>query len=190
LGVFFEDINYAADGGLYAELVQNRDFEYALSDKEGRDQNWNSTYAWSIRGNQSTFTIDSVTSVHANNPHYAVLITKSPGAALVNGGFDRIVVKKGAQYNFSVFTKGTGKLQVQLVSTQGGVLAKATMNASSANWKKVTAVLTATLDAQDAKLELQPLSAGKLCLDMVSLFPENIQRQKEWITCRSGANDS
>lgn len=42
IGVFFEDINYAADGGLYAELVQNRGFEYALSDKEGKDKSWNS----------------------------------------------------------------------------------------------------------------------------------------------------
>jgi alpha-L-arabinofuranosidase len=172
LGVFFEDINYAADGGLYAELVQNRDFEYALNDKEGRDQNWNSTYAWSVRGAPSTFTIDSAMPVHANNPHYAVLNTTSPGAALVNGGFDRIVVKKGERYNFSVFTRGTGKLLVQLVSAKEGVLAKAVVNASSSNWKKVSAVLTATLDAEAAELELRPLVAGKLCLDMVSLFPE------------------
>lgn len=49
IGIFFEDINYGADGGLYAELVQNRDFEYSAKDG-ARDKNWNSTYAWSITG--------------------------------------------------------------------------------------------------------------------------------------------
>ena len=48
IGIFFEDINYGADGGLYAELVQNRDFEYSAKDG-ARDKNWNSTYAWSIQ---------------------------------------------------------------------------------------------------------------------------------------------
>jgi hypothetical protein len=58
IGVFFEDINYAADGGLYAELIQNRDFEYALSDKEGRDKSWNSTKAWTATN--AAFSIDTV----------------------------------------------------------------------------------------------------------------------------------
>lgn len=48
-GVFFEDLNYAADGGLYAELVQNRDFEYAPEDKTGNDPDWNSRYAWELK---------------------------------------------------------------------------------------------------------------------------------------------
>ena len=49
MGIFFEDINYSADGGLYAELIQNRDFEYDPSDREG-DKNWNSTHSWKLEG--------------------------------------------------------------------------------------------------------------------------------------------
>lgn len=176
LGIFFEDINYAADGGLYAELVQNRDFEYALSDKEGRDQNWNSTHSWALHGEQTTFSIDSAAPIHVNNKHYAVLDTKTPGGALVNSGFDGIPVKKGEKYDLSLFSKqldGTsGKLTARLVSEKGNVLAQATIMVSAGAWKNVKAVLTATASADSAQLELQPLTAGRMALDMISLFPQ------------------
>lgn len=175
LGIFFEDINYAADGGLYAELVQNRDFEYALSDKEGRDSSWKHSHSWTLKGNNTSFSIDSVAPIHANNAHYAVLNTATPGATLVNTGFDGIPVKKGEQYNLSLFTKqtmGKGKLLVRLVNKEDNVLAKATISTSSGGWRNSKAVLTATADAADAHLELQPLAKGRLLLDMVSLFPQ------------------
>lgn len=56
IGIFFEDINYSADGGLYAELIQNRDFEYAPTDR-GNDRNWNSTHSWSVQGDGATLNI-------------------------------------------------------------------------------------------------------------------------------------
>ncbi len=89
MGIFFEDINYSADGGLYAELIQNRDFEYEPSDREG-DKNWNSTHSWKLEGENATFTISTSDPIHPNNPHYAVLKTNQPGAALTNTGFDGI----------------------------------------------------------------------------------------------------
>lgn len=177
LGIFFEDINYAADGGLYAELVQNRDFEYALSDKQERDKTWTSTHSWTLKGDHTNFTIDSTASIHPNNPHYAVLDTKIPGAALVNAGFDGIPVKKGEKYNCSLFTKQLegkgGKLLIRLVSKTNEVLAETTINTASGNWKATAVVLTATAGADDAYLALQPLSKGRMALDMVSLFPQN-----------------
>lgn len=183
IGVFFEDINYAADGGIYAELIQNRGFEYALSDREGRDKNWNSTYSWSLKGDNASFIIDSVASVHPNNLHYAVLDIKKPGAALVNTGFDGIAVKKGERYDFSVFTKQlqgkTGKLQVRLVSDKEGLLAKTTVPISSNGWKTSKAILTAAADANDAHLELQPLSEGRVALDMISLFPQKTFKDRK-----------
>lgn len=175
MGIFFEDINYSADGGLYAELIQNRDFEYTLSDKSYRDNNWTATHSWSVKGEQLTFLIDSVNPIHANNPHYAVLQTAKPGASLVNTGFDGLVVKKGDRYNLSLFAKklqGNGKLLVRLMNKNGDVLAQSTLNATTANWSKLKAGLTASADATDALLEIQPLSAGRLAIDMVSLFPQ------------------
>ena len=183
LGIFFEDINYAADGGLYAELVQNRDFEYSLRDKKGRDKNWNSTHSWSLKGESTSFTIDSISPVHINNAHYAVLETKVPGASLLNSGFDGIVVKKGEKYNFSLFAKSLngkgGKLFVRLVDKKGAVLAQSNLSVPSGGWKNVKAVLDAAGDADDASLELQPLSAGRLALDMISLFPQRTYKGRK-----------
>lgn len=99
LGAFFEDINYSADGGLYAELIQNRDFEYDPSDREG-DKNWNSTHSWALKGEKTTFTIDTTDPIHINNPHYAVLNVEQPGAALENTGFDGIALNTGEKYDF------------------------------------------------------------------------------------------
>lgn len=176
LGIFFEDINYAADGGLYAELVQNRDFEYALSDKEGRDPGWNSRHSWLLRGTHTSFTIDTARPVHSNNPHYAVLDTKTPGAALVNSGYDGIPVKKGEKYDLSLFARQpdgkSGKVLIRLVGPQNKVLATATITVSGNSWKSTKTVLTATADADSAQLELQPLTTGLLALDMISLFPQ------------------
>jgi len=176
MGVFFEDINYAADGGLYAELVQNRGFEYHPKDKSYRDRNWNHAYAWSLKGEGATFRIDSTTPLHPNNPHYAVLEVSLPGAVLMNIGFGGIAVKKGEAYNFSAFIqqlKGKGGVEVRLVSDKQGVLATAKLTGGASSWKNVKATLTASADATDGRLELQPLYAGAIAFDMISLFPQS-----------------
>jgi alpha-L-arabinofuranosidase len=176
MGVFFEDINYAADGGLYAELIQNRGFEYQLTDKLYRDKNWTAQHAWSLKGSDTTFIIDSITPVHNNNPHYAVLNITIPGASLCNAGFDGIAVKKGERYDFSVFAKqltGTkNSLEVRLVSDKAGVLATVKLDPLTASWKNSKAVLIPSETVADARLELQPLKAGSIAIDMVSLFPQ------------------
>lgn len=176
LGVFFEDINYAADGGLYGELVQNRDFEYVLSDKLGDDTSWHAKHSWKLEGDGALFTIDSVQPIHTNNANYAVLDVQKPGAKLVNSGFDGIAVKKGDHYQFSVFMRSmngkTGKLRVTLRDKNGKEVATASLPAAGASWKKVAVVLTANADADNTQLELQPSGTGKMALDMVSLFPE------------------
>ena len=175
-GVFFEDINYAADGGLYAELIQNRGFEYSLSDKEGRDKSWNSTKSWSVEGNQNTFIIDSLSPIHENNKHYAILKTAEVGKGLSNEGFDGIVLKAGDKYNFSLFTRNLDpantKLLIRLVGKNGEKYAETTINSNSTNWKKYHAILVANKTVADAKLEIIPQRIGSIALDMISLFPQ------------------
>lgn len=176
MGIFFEDINYSADGGLYAELIQNRDFEYDPSDREG-DKNWNSTHSWKLEGENATFTISTSDPIHPNNPYYAVLKTNQPGAALTNTGFDGIALKAGEKYDFSLFARipegsKSGKLLVRLVDADGTVQGETTVTVSSRSWKTYKAVLTAKASA-DTHLELRPQSAGEIELDMISLFPQN-----------------
>ena len=175
IGVFFEDLNYAADGGLYAELIQNRDFEYSPKDGN-KNKDWNSTYAWSITGNNASFSISEAHPIHPNNPHYAILDIQQPGAALINAGFDGIVVKKGEKYYFSMFTKTLsekgGKIKICLNSKDGKEIAQATLSVTSDKWKKQNIVLTATANATDAVLAIVPQNIGKYGLDMISLFPQ------------------
>lgn len=176
IGVFFEDINYAADGGLYAELIQNRGFEYDPDDRQGQDKTWNAYKAWTLKGEQATFTIDSVLPLHANNKHYARLEITQPGASLINDGFNGIPVKANDTYNFSLFGrvidgKG-GKVTVRLVDEKGDVCAESVVKISSAQWKKVEIRLTAHSTAGNTKLELIPQFTGTIALDMISLFPQ------------------
>lgn len=176
IGIFFEDINYAADGGLYGELIQNRGFEYSLSDKMGKDKSWNYFKAWQISGVGTVYSMDSVSPIHFNNKHYVVLNTSKAGGALVNEGFDGIPLKKGEKYNISLFArmvKGrNGNVRVRIVGSNDEVYGEVSIKKISGEWQKYSAVLTANTTVPNAKLEVIPQTTGCLALDMVSLFPQ------------------
>lgn len=182
-GVFFEDLNYAADGGLYAELVQNRDFEYAPEDKTGNDPDWNSRYAWELKSYKAdapaepvVLEIDTAAPLHPNNPHYAVLHAQSTELDLINRGFDGIHIRKGEKYNLSFFSriqgKGQGTLQVQLRNRSGKPLAQAAVKVAPGEWTKQHLTLQAVEDADSASLSIQTVTPGIYALDMISLFPQ------------------
>ena len=167
---------YGADGGLYAELVQNRDFEYTPTDR-GNDQNWNSTHSWSVQGSDATLSTATENPIHPNNPHYAVFdVNAAEQTALVNAGFDGIALKKGEKYDFSLFGKVLegkgGKVLVNLVDKDGTIIGQTAVNVTSKDWKQQKAVLTATSDAAAASLSIVPQAVSKYALDMISLFPQ------------------
>ncbi len=169
IGIFFEDINYGADGGLYAELVQNRDFEYAPSDRGG-DQSWNSTKAWET-GDGTELEILTADPLSANNPHYASL--KGLSSTLTNRGFDFISVRKGERYDFSMYvrSKNAGKATVSLVDESGKRIASAKVKIAAGDWQKVSAVVRPSATCPQARLSLN-FEPGTVDVDMVSLFPE------------------
>ncbi|NDV60431.1 alpha-L-arabinofuranosidase C-terminal domain-containing protein [Bacteroides sp. 519] len=174
IGIFFEDINYAADGGIYAELIQNRDFEYSPADKEGHDKTWNSKKAWTLKGSTTPLAIDTVAPIHPNNKHYAVL--NGPSVQLVNEGWEGIPLKKGEKYIFSMFSRVDGKggkFLVTLKDKDGKVYGEGALNISGNDWKKREIVITAKETTDHASLELAPVFAGTVYLDMISLFPQN-----------------
>ncbi len=169
IGVFFEDISYAADGGLYAELIQNRDFEYSQLDR----REWNAQTAWRLEGEGTEWTIGTDAPIHANNSHYAILKTTDTGASLQNEGFDGICVRKGERYNLSLFLKkmeGAGKVAIRLTDGNN-TLAETRLSATTA-WKQQKAVLVANADATKARLTIEPLGTGQIAIDFVSLFPQ------------------
>ncbi len=176
IGIFFEDISYSADGGLYAELVQNRDFEYSQEDVRGRNKDWKADFAWILEGDGGMWSIEDTDPIHKNNAHYAVLDVEQPGkVALQNSGFDGIPVRKGEKYDLSVFARQLsgkgGKLKVSLVEN-GKIVAQTTLAAPKTGWKKMKAVMKAEAEADHASIRIEPTGAGKVALDMISLFPQ------------------
>lgn len=175
MGIFYEDINYAADGGLYAELIQNRGFEYDPADKEGRDKNWNSLTAWSVRP-ADALQIDTLTPIHSHNRHYAVLHIEKEGVALANEGFNGIALKAGEKYDLSLFArspeKKRGPIRVRLTGKNGEIYGEVITRTIGNEWKKLQAVITATHTADDARIEIMPQQTGRVDLDMISLFPQ------------------
>ena len=170
MGIFFEDISYAADGGLYAELIQNRDFEYSSSDR----REWNAKTAWRLEGNGTEWEIGTDDPIHKNNAHYSLLTTTAPGARLINEGWDGIALKKGEKYLLSLFAKGNNAMKVSVV--EGGNTVASTIIKPTAQWKKQDKWLTANASTEKAQLIIEPLQKGETAIDFVSLFPKNTFR--------------
>ena len=186
-GLFFEDINYAADGGLYAELIQNRSFEYNPAER----REWHSLSYWEyVTTGFSYGSISVATSnpLHVNNPHYVVLdvehIHNAEGAVGIrNSGFNGIVVRKGENYEFSLFASLLGntpvQLKINLQNKNGDTVAAVAVEVNSPGWKKYEAVLQASADVDSAVLSVMAVSKGKLAIDMVSLFPQKTFKNRK-----------
>ena len=170
-GIFFEDINYSADGGLYAELVRNRDFEFNDLDHGG----WNALTGWNIPKDLNP-TVATDDPIHPNNPHYLVLdAPEDNNAALVNDGFRGMVFREGETYLLSIFAKcpdgGETGLFVSLLGEHNEIIGVQSFEVKGKEWTKTELKFTAKSNTDRGKLSLRPIG-GKLALDMVSLFPE------------------
>ncbi|WP_405728425.1 alpha-N-arabinofuranosidase [Streptomyces sp. NBC_01537] len=177
-GAFFEDLNYAADGGLYAELVQNRSFEYGPADRP----EWHSLTAWELlqrNGAAGSLTVATDDPLHPANPHYAVLTGTTPaGAGLRNEGFDGIPVRAGEAYDVSLFARlaegAVDRLVARIESRDGQrVNGQAELGPLDGSWRRHAAVITCEVTDPDARLTLTATGPGTVHLDLVSLFPQN-----------------
>lgn len=178
-GVFFEDLSYAADGGLYAELIQNRSFEYSASDR----RDWNPLTAWEYTTQgfaYGTISVETAHPINSNNPHYILLNVEDAGRegmGLTNSGYDGITLKAGEKYNFSVYihqlSANAVPMLVQLRGKKDVVYGSATFSTQAGGWQKYTAVITAEQAADSAKLVLLAKNKCTLALDEISLFPQN-----------------
>lgn len=191
IGIFFEDINNSADGGINAQLVQNGSFEYSPAERD----NWGPGTAWKItRPGHSLGTIEvhQQDPIHPNNPNYMRLIIERTrqfhdyagwvGFGLENSGFDGISVKNGAKYDFSMFARNvkvaSKDVRVVLAEPQGWgkdpkVIAEKTLKIDSDEWAKYTCELTANRDCKNAILQIISLTTGVMDVDMISLLPQD-----------------
>jgi alpha-L-arabinofuranosidase len=173
-GLFFEEINRAGDGGIYAEMVQNRSFEDA-ADKP---------VAWSLvkpEGAEATMALDTAGPLNDKNPHWLRLEVAGTGAGggkvgVANDGFKGMAVRKATGYALSLYARvvkdAPGPLAVALEGPDGKVLASGKIEGLTGEWKKFDCVLTATDDCPTGRLVLAPAGSGTVGLDMVSLFPK------------------
>ena len=179
-GIFIEDINFAADGGLYAEMVQNRSFEFT-SLAQGDEK-----HGWSDVGEISAWveTGDEAGALNENNPDYMVLENVSEGpAGIANRGFlDGMAVTEDADYDFSIYAKGmngyTGPLHAA-ITVDGEVVAEDEIPGLTDQWAKYELVLTPSVTAHSGvKLQIT-IDQGAAAVDMVSLFPQDTYKNRK-----------
>ena len=174
-GIFFEDINYAADGGLYAELVKNRSFEFP-----------NSLQGWKTFGNVQVMDDGPF----ERNPHYVRLT--DPGHAhkhtgLDNEGFFGIGIVRGEQYNFSVWARSETPvvLRVELVNTasmgENHFVCQQRLTVNGKEWKqyKVTLRPIETLEKATLRIFMETRGGASVDLEHISLFPADTWKGRE-----------
>ncbi|MGW3037852.1 alpha-L-arabinofuranosidase C-terminal domain-containing protein [Streptomyces sp. NPDC001178] len=169
-GVFFEDINRAADGGLYAELVQNRSFEYSTDD----NTSYTPLTAWTADGTAKVVNDDG--RLNARNRNYLLL---GAGSSVTNSGYNTgIRVEDGKTYDFSVWARAdSGTTLTVSLRDAGGTLAAARQVAVKKNgWARYGATFTATRTSSGGRLTVA--SSAAAALDMVSLFPRDTYRHE------------
>lgn len=168
-GIFFEDINFGADGGLYAEMVENRSFEFPQ-----RLMGWNTF---------GHVTLNDVSPAFSRNPHYVTL--ESAGArekqtGLENRGFFGMGLKKDMLYDFSVYARlhlldgKQTKIRVELVNSRNDVIAQQTLTITNNKWQKHTCTLTSPqTDLKGLMRVYLEKGAESVDLDHISLFPSD-----------------
>jgi len=176
-GVFFEDINFGADGGLYAELVKNRGFEFPEP-----------LTGWSESvpaGGAGSLAIHDDAPFNPANPHYLRLTaTAAPGYGVINEGFRGMGVRAGETYLFSTQLRvPEGKpaaIRVELIDPAGAVLGSARIEGTAGGngWSGVTAGIKPAATCAKARLKVLVEGAGVVDLDMVSLFPEKTWKNR------------
>jgi alpha-L-arabinofuranosidase len=174
-GIFFEDINFSADGGIYAELVKNRSFEFAqplMGWKEVKQQDATGKILIVNRGDE-----------HAANPRFAhITVNAAKGFyGLSNEGFRGIGFEKNAQYTFSFWARTTagnpaGKLV--LTDDKGQAIGETSIPVPGKDWQQYTVSLKSAATVAKGALQLLFSGNGALDVDMISLFPVDTWKQR------------
>lgn len=169
-GVFFEDINFAADGGIYAELVKNRSFEFSMPLTGWRQ----------VRMNGEGRALPTFYSpAYEANPRFMRLVVDAEKGSygLANEGFRGIGVREGVKYNFSInarVTEGSNlSMTIRILDPSGKALWVTALGGFETGWLKHTATLSPVRTEQKATLQILLSGKGTIDIDMVSLFPED-----------------
>ena len=167
-GIFFEDINFGADGGLYAEMVENRSFEFP-----------NRLMGWNTWGNVS---VSSIKPAFDRNPNYVVLEPsghREKSTGIENHGFFGMGLKKDMKYNFSVYGRlhllngKQAKIRVELVDENNNPMERKSITITNNKWQKYSVELTSKQTLQKGYMRIFLEGNESVDLDHVSMFPED-----------------
>lgn len=177
-GIFFEDINLGADGGIYAEMVKNRSFEF-----------YKPLMGWTV--NQNKFNEGSVLimnrdEANISNPRF-IRIAKNNAAdtlGITNEGFRGMGIKNALRYDFSVMYRLPSpglKLHLELIGSSGKIIGSTILTPAATGgneWKKTATSFTSTDSSLKGKLNIWVEGTGTIDMDMVSLFPADTWKQR------------
>jgi alpha-N-arabinofuranosidase len=170
-GVFFEDINFAADGGLYPELVKNRSFEF-----QEPFTGWHAILGFSEKGiapPKGELSIRTDAPLNATNPHYMRVRAYEPGYGFYNTGFRGMGIQSGAEYRFSAYVRSEGPKTIRAIlrDAAGHEIGNGKLEGFAGTWKRYETIIRAGATVQKAQLFLFVDGPGSVDLDMVSLYP-------------------
>ena len=177
-GIFFEDINHAADGGLYAELISNRSFE----DSDKDLPTWKTSAAEGAKISTQLVSKDLLNKVQGKALQLTIAAKPNATASLINEGFWGINAVQGRTYKLSFWAKGSykGNLKAQLTNAKGDkVYAETAITGKlGKKWTKYTAEFTANDNDAKAQFALVADGKGTILLDVVSLFPPTFKNRE------------
>ncbi|MDO8343301.1 MAG: alpha-L-arabinofuranosidase C-terminal domain-containing protein [Cellvibrio sp.] len=178
-GIFFEDINFSADGGLYAELVKNRSFEF---DKPMMGWLQPTTDPYSLNQNSGIASTLNFASNKSNKNILRVNVHNDKNYSLVNEGFRGMGITQGQDYLLSFYAANNDQkiknITFQLVDAQENVVASVRVAPKDKEWRKYTAQLNAKKTEENARLKITFEGTGVIDLDMISLFPKETWKGK------------
>ncbi|NVJ48633.1 MAG: alpha-L-arabinofuranosidase [Cytophagia bacterium] len=172
-GIFFEDINFAADGGLYAELIKNGSFEF-----DEPLMGWEQPASDRFSMNDASGFATAINKVSDDpNSRFLRVEVKSPtGYVLTNSGFRGMGIKEGNTYNLTFnasVLEGKSTMNFELLAEDGSVLGSTKVTPSGGAWKEYKAAIKSSKTDMKGTLRISFEGAGKLDIDLVSLFPED-----------------
>lgn len=171
-GLFFEDINFAADGGIYAELVKNRSFEFIKP--------W---MGWKRGGEEYVGQFQIINSQDENNPRFLRMESlQGKELSLTNEGFRGMGVFSGENYLFSVFARqseGTQSIRIELLDSANAIIGQSELKGFSSGWKKYETSFQSRATDSKAKLRVTVAGKGVIEVDMISLFPEHTWKNRK-----------
>lgn len=175
-GIFFEDINFAADGGIYAELVKNRSFEFQ-----------NPLMGWKVKGlsvDKGELLIINQKENGEINPRFvrATLSTENKTQGFENEGFRGMGIKQNENYQFYIMLRSlepSVKIKVEIIDNEDQIVGSNIINATlSQQWNEYTTTIKANRTIEKAKLRVLFEGQGIIDIDMVSLFPEKTWKNR------------